>query len=164
MVKLSVSVQVEYAWGRFGGSYQGVETDFADFPFMQELGLSSYPYLGHFTRPEDIPSDYYGKLANSRQIPLMVTEGGWTSVTLDSIVSSPDVQRRYIVSQARILNACSASAVFQLTFTDIDLSGYTPAQQADLAVFSHLGLVDVNLVPKAALTAWDSLFAVRRSP
>jgi hypothetical protein len=164
VVKLSVSVQVEYAWGRFGGSYQGVETDFTEFPFMQELGLSSYPYLAHFTRPEDIPTDYYARLANGRTLPLMVTEGGWTSVTLDSIVSSPDLQRRYIVNQARILDACNASAVFQLTFTDIDLSGYTPAQQADLSVFAHLGLVDVNLVPKPALNAWDSVFAVRRTP
>ncbi|HTY58289.1 MAG TPA: hypothetical protein VMF59_05705 [Bacteroidota bacterium] len=68
------------------------------------------------------------------------------------------------MSQARVPDACSAIAVFQLTFTDIDGSGYTPAQQADLAVFAHLGLVDLNLVPKTALAARDSVFAVRWSP
>src|SRR5580765_721832 len=41
-VPLSVSVQVEVAWGKLGGApapYAGVDQDFADFPFVQELGL-----------------------------------------------------------------------------------------------------------------------------
>ncbi|MBK7258755.1 MAG: hypothetical protein IPI01_13355 [Ignavibacteriae bacterium] len=40
-----------------------VATDFADFPFIDELGLSSYPYLSGFTAPEQIPPDYYSRLA-----------------------------------------------------------------------------------------------------
>src|SRR5262252_9002200 len=45
-VQLSASVQVETAWGKFGNAgYQGIDTDFADFPFVQVLGLSSYPYF-----------------------------------------------------------------------------------------------------------------------
>jgi len=164
-VKLSVSVQVDQAWGRlFGGPYEGVETDFADFPFMQELGLSSYPYLAHFARPEDIPPDYYSRLLGGRMIHPMVTEGGWTSTTIDTIVSSPEEQRRYIAWQARLLDAASAIAVFQLTFTDIDLSTYPQQYQGPLLPFASLGLVDVNLAPKPSLGAWDSLYALPRSP
>ncbi|MBM2840497.1 MAG: hypothetical protein HW412_1025 [Bacteroidetes bacterium] len=91
-VKLSVSVQVDYAWGLFGGAYQGIATDFADFPFVQELGLSSYPYLAGFATPEEIPLNYYSRLIEMHPIPVMVTEGGWTSASLDSIISSQEEQ------------------------------------------------------------------------
>ncbi len=161
-VRLSVSVQVDYAWGRFGGGYQGVSADFTDFPFLQELGLSSYPYLAGFTEPEDIPGDYYTRLVQGHAVPVMITEGGWTSASLDSIVSSPDKQRRYIVRQGKLLDAVQAIAVFQLTFTDIDLSALALPPGSILPLFAHLGLVDVNLNSKPALGAWDSLFAVPR--
>src|SRR5947199_2739916 len=49
--RLYVSVQVETAWGRpatGGGTYQGIARDLADFPFVDAIGLSSYPYLGGF--------------------------------------------------------------------------------------------------------------------
>ena len=38
-----VSVQVDQAWGRLldNNTWQGVTTDFTDFPFMQAMGLSS---------------------------------------------------------------------------------------------------------------------------
>jgi hypothetical protein len=102
-VTLSVSVQVDYAWGRFGGNlFHGVNTDFIDFPLMDEFGLSSYPYLAGFDTPEEIPVDYYSRLVQRRAIPVMVTEGGWTSASLDSIISSQDEQRRYIIRQTRL--------------------------------------------------------------
>jgi len=54
--KLSVSVQVDYAWGHFDSSgYHGVDTDFVHFPFIEELGLSSYPYLARFSDPDSVP-------------------------------------------------------------------------------------------------------------
>jgi hypothetical protein len=76
---LLVSVQVETGWGMLNGSglYVGVETDFSDFPFMQVLGLSSYPYFG-YEQPEDIPDNYYSRLLNGRSTPAMVCEGGRT--------------------------------------------------------------------------------------
>src|SRR5205823_1143360 len=60
VLPLYVSVQVEAAWGRLGifaeqRPYVGVDQDFRDFPFMNVLGLSSYPYLGGFKTPEEIP-------------------------------------------------------------------------------------------------------------
>ncbi len=159
-VLLSVSVQVDVAWGRTsGGVYQGVATDLADFPFIQELGLSSYPYLAGFTNPEDIPLDYYSRLAAETGLPVMVTEGGWTSASLGNITSSPETQRRYIVRQSQLLDAAQAIAVFQLTFTDLDLVANPPPPGSILPLFAHLGLVDTILTPKPALSAWDSVFA-----
>lgn len=159
-VKLGVSVQVEYAWGRFdGGGYRGVEEDFADFPFVQELGLSSYPYLGGFAVPEDLPADYYARIPAGRTLPLAVTEGGWSSATLDSIVSSPEEQRRYIARQAALLDSARVAAVFQLTFTDLDLTAIPVPPGSILPLFAALGLVDAELNPKPALGAWDSTFA-----
>ncbi len=162
-VKLSVSVQVDYAWGRFsGGVFQGVATDFNDFPLIQELGLSSYPYLAGYAEPEQIPLNYYSRLVESRTVPVMVTEGGWSSATLDTIVSSLDEQRRYIAHQMKLLDAVKAQAVFQLTFTDLDLVAHPPPPGSIVPLFARCGLVDVNLNPKPALSAWDSVFAISR--
>lgn len=154
-VKLGVSVQVDWAWGRLGGSgvYEGIAQDFVDFPFVQELGLSSYPYFAYDT-PEEIPTDYYARLVEGHDIPVMVTEGGWSSVTLDARVSDEDEQRRYIIRQRDLLGQVDAVAVFQLTFTDLDVD---PA--SNLWYFARLGLVDADLNPKAALAPWDETFA-----
>ena len=160
VVKLSVSVQVDYAWGRSDGSgFHGVATDLADFPFLQELGLSSYGYLAGVAEPEELRLDYYSRLLGGRTLPVMVTEGGWTSTSLGGIVSSPDEQRPYIVRQMQILDAAQAIAVFQLTFTDLDLAAIAPPPGSNLPMFAHLGLVDVNLNPKPALAVWDEAFA-----
>ena len=158
-----VSVQVDVAWGRAGQNnvYQGVERDFADFPFIRALGLSSYPYFV-FAEPEEIPLDYYSRLPNGRSLPLMVVEGGWTSGTAGAIVSSPEEQARYLRRQARMLDSAKASAVFQLTFTDLDVASWNQPPGSILPLFAALGMVDVNLQPKPALAVWDSLFALRR--
>jgi hypothetical protein len=159
-VALSVSVQVEYAWGRLGGvgAFQGVGADILEFPFVQELGLSSYPYLGGFAQPEEVPPDYYSRLVEGLSLPVMVTEGGWPSLSVAGISSSPDEQRRYIARQVQLLDAAQAVGVFQLTFTDLDLSANPPAPGSVLPLFASLGLVDVNLNPKPSLGAWDQAF------
>jgi hypothetical protein len=163
VTKLSVSVQVDFAWGHFNGSgYAGVGTDFTDFPFVQELGLSSYPYLAGFSIPDTVPLNYYSRLIEGRTIPVAVTEGGWTSASLGGIVSSPEKQRQYIVRQMALLDSVHAIAVFQLTFTDLDLTANPPPPGSILPLFAHLGLVDVNLNPKPALSAWDGAFYRQR--
>jgi hypothetical protein len=163
-VRLGVSVQVDWAWGAgSNGNFQGVATDFADFPFVQELGLSSYPYLAGVKTPEDLPVEYYSRLVEGRSVPVMVTEGGWTSISLGGVVSSAEVQRRYIVRQMEILDRASAIAVFQLTFTDLDLAALSPPAGSVLPLFAYNGLVDANLQPKPALAAWDEAFGRPRS-
>jgi len=158
---LYVSVQVETAWGRLAGSgaYVGIDQDLRDFPFLGALGLSSYPYLGGFATPEAIPNEYYSRVRGTRALPLMVVEGGWTSASVPGLQSSLEVQARYVRRQAELLDAVDATAVFQLTFTDLDVSAYPQPPGSILPLFAALGMVDTQLRPKPALAAWDSVFA-----
>jgi hypothetical protein len=158
-VTLAASVQVETAWGKLTNtSYQGIDTDFADFPFIQQLGLSSYPYFVWPT-PETLPVDYYSRLLIGHPVPVAVVEGGWTSENFSTVASSPDTQRRYLERQAALLDGVNAQAWFQLTFTDIELHSLPAAQAAGLLPFSRLGVLDTVLAAKPALSAWDGIFA-----
>jgi hypothetical protein len=155
---LYVSVQADIAWGPPPSAYRGVETDFRDFPFIEALGISSYPYFV-YADPNQVPLDYYARLTNGRKLPVLVVEGGWTSGSAGTIQSSPATQARYLRRQERLLDSATAIAVFQLSYTDLDVSQYPAQQQASLGVFSQLGLVDTELRPKAALATYDSIFA-----
>ena len=157
---LFVSVQVETAWGRLGGgTYVGIAQDLADFPFVQAIGLSSYPYLGGFAQPEDVPLNYYSRIAQDAAKPVLVVEGGWSSVSFDTLVSSsPAEQARYIARQVQLLDSARAKAVFQLTFYDLDLSASPPPPGSILPLFAHVGLADSAFNPKPALAVWDAAF------
>jgi hypothetical protein len=157
---LMASVQVETAWGRLGAgaTYIGIEPDFADFPFIEVLGLSSYPYFG-WSEPEQMPSDYYRRLLAGRNLPVMVVEGGWPSAAAGSVLSSPEKQARYIARQPQLLDDVRASAWLQLLFADIDLAAVAPPVPANLPLFVSLGLANSDFVAKPALATWDSLFA-----
>ena len=162
---LLFSVQVETAWDRFSASpvYAGIERDFTDFAFAHMLGLSSYPYFG-FSRPEDIPDDYYTRPLNGRTLPVMVVEGGWTSAAAGTIQSSPDLQARYISRQAQLLDAVRARGFIQLVFADLDLTTFPQPYPANLPLFAHIGLTDSGFNAKPALAAWDALHARRLTP
>jgi hypothetical protein len=158
-LRLMITVQVEVASGRLpGGVGAGIAQDRADFPFLQALGLSSFPYLAGFNDPEEIPLDYYSRLAAGAPVPLYVIEGGWPSTS--ALGSSPDEQRRFVERHARLLDTAGAAAWFQLTFTDLDVAAFGPG----IAPFAFLGLVDTALQPKPALQAWDAEFARPRRP
>ncbi len=157
---LMVSVQVDYAWGRLGGGgFAGIERDRTDFPFMQALGLSSYPYLGGFASPEEIPLDYYARLVASSPLPTMVVEGGWTSASVPGVTSSPALQARYIRRQAQLADAAHLVGVFQISLTDFDVSSFPVPPGSILPLFAGLGLLDVNYHHKPALAVWDSVRA-----
>jgi len=160
--RLMVTVQVDVAWGRPPGNgvYVGVQRDRADFPFTQVLGLSSYPYLAGFTAPERIPHDYYARLAGDWPLPMMVTEGGWTSASVAGVTSSPDLQARYIRRQAQLADEAKLLGVFQITYTDLDLSSFPVPPGSILPLFTQLGLVDASYRPKPALAVWDSVLSV----
>ena len=160
---LFISVQVETAWGLLphAAGFVGIAQDLTDFPFLQALGLSSYPYAA-WPEPEQVPTDYYSRVAGQSHLPVMVVEGGWTSASVSTVVSSPEKQRRFFQRQAALLDAAQALFVFQLTFTDLDLAGFPPPLPPNLGFFASLGLVDADLHPKPALAVWDSLFALRR--
>jgi len=155
-VKLFTTVQVEVAWGRLvpDSSFAGIVQDRTDFAFEDALGLSSYPYLAGFADPDSLPSDYYTRLTLGAPIPLLKIEGGWSSTTVSSTVTSPDMQRRYIVREGQMLQDAGVLAWFQITFTDLDLTSFPPS----VAPFAYLGLVDVSLAAKPALAEWDAYF------
>jgi hypothetical protein len=156
---LFITVQVDVAWGRLIGDnrYTGIEQDFTDFPFTAMIGLSSYPYFG-WTDPSDLPDDYYSRLLNGRAMPVLVSEGGWSSTSFPGVASSPARQADYIRKQARMLDRVDAKGWVQLTFTDLDLPTFPSDVQQSLIPFASLGLVDADLQPKPALAVWDSLF------
>ena len=159
--RLYVSVQADEGWGRLAHNdvYQGVEQDFTDFPFMQALALSSYPYFV-YADPDDIPLDYYTRLANGRTLPVLVVEGGWTSGSVGAVQSSPDKQARYLRRQERLLDSAKAVAVFQLTYADLNLNAYPPQPPGSiLPLFAQLGVVDSQLRGKPALATYDSVFS-----
>lgn len=158
---LMVSVQVETAWGALQGGigFQGIAQDRTDFPFIEALGLSSYPYLGGFSQPDSIPLNYYSRLVQGSPLPVVVLEGGWPSIPAGPITSTPALQAAYIARHTRLLDSAQAAGYFQITFTDFDLSTFPPSTVAGLTPFAHLGLVDSILGPKPALASWDSVLA-----
>ena len=140
----------------------GIDQDLRDFPFVNLLGLSSYPYLGGFRDPNQIPLDYYVRVRGSRVLPMMVVEGGWPSASVrGAFSSSPEIQARYIARQSQLLDEANAIGVFQLSFTDLDLGSFPKPVPAILPLFAALGLVDAKLKPKLALNTWDKIFARR---
>jgi hypothetical protein len=131
---------------------------------VQELGISSYPSF-EFTKPTDIPINYYSRLVEGKTLPVFVSEGGWTSASITTtdytITSSADNQTDYINHHAHLLDEVKATAVFQLLFTDLDVASLPVDVPDNINYFSSLGLVDISMQPKDALTAWDDLFKNR---
>ncbi|MCC6652315.1 MAG: hypothetical protein IT348_14275 [Candidatus Eisenbacteria bacterium] len=163
--QLYATTQVETAWGRLGPpGYQGALTDAADFSFADVWGLSSYPALGGFAEPEDIPLDYYSRLGAEVARPVMVVEGGWASVPWGASAATPQQQARFYRRQAQLLDEARAIGVYNLTFADLALSAWPPPPSGTLVPFARLGLVDSALTAKPALAVWDSLFARTRTP
>ena len=160
-----ISVQVETAWGRLGnqsGPFLGIEQDFTDFPFMQAVGLSSYPYLA-WTSPSDLPADYYSRLRGARTLPMLVCEGGWASAPVPGFNSSAQTQASYIDRHATLLDSVSAVACVQLQFTDIELASVPAPVPANLPLFASLGLADAQFNAKPALARWDALHSRPRA-
>ncbi|MEO6211206.1 MAG: hypothetical protein ABIQ10_13905 [Gemmatimonadaceae bacterium] len=161
---LYVSAQVEVAWGRIGlggaTSFVGIDQDRTDFPFIDVLGLSSYPYLAGFADPSQVPADYFSRLAGTPPLRVLVTEGGWSSANIGVVHSSPALQAAWIDRAATLLDNAHALAWFQLQFTDINLVAFgLPADDPQVAPFARIGLVDTALTPKPALASWDGIFA-----
>lgn len=156
-----VSVQVETAWGRLPatGRFGGIAADRADFPFIEAIGLSSYPFLGGFAQPEDVPLDYYARLNTADPLPMLVVEGGWSSESVPGVTSSPERQARWIRRQMALADSARLAAVTQITFTDLDLSTFELPPNSILPLFAHLGLVDTAFRAKPALAEWNRVLA-----
>ena len=163
MPVLVSSVQVETAWGQMPGQdgvFKGIAKDLEDFAFCDCLGLSSYPYLAK-SKPEDLPDDWYSRVVAGANRSVMVTESGWSSANVIGLSSSPELQRRYMLRHAALLDGIGAVGMVQLVFADIDLASLAQPLPANLPVFAHLGLSDSDFNAKPALAAWDTLQARR---
>lgn len=162
---LSISVQADVAWGSLQGTFQynSIRQDHLDFPFMEEMGLSSYPYFG-YSDPADLPADYYSRIKEEVDLDVFVTEGGWASQVFigpngSEIAGNTTKQSDYIVKQADLLQAANATALFSLTFTDIDLDALPVGVEPSIQYFAYLGMVDKELKPKPAFEKWKEVFA-----
>ena len=165
-VRLFMSVQVEVAWNRLASpaplppTYGGIAQDLADFPFAQDVGLSSYPFLGGFSEPEQVPAEWYRAVALEAARPVLLVEGGWTSASVGGIASDPAKQARWWRRNFTLLERAAAVGCYQLTFTDLDLASFPPQPPGSvLPLFIHIGLVTVDLLPKPALDPWDDVYA-----
>lgn len=164
-VVLGVSVQADVAWGHLApGPYRGIEQDFVDFPFVQELGISAYPSLSGWGDPDSLPLTFVSRLVESHPgVRVHVSEGGWSTATVDTFVNTPEEQVRYVRRMAAILDRANARAWFQLTFTDLDLTSWPVPPGSILPLFASMGLVTDQYVPKPALAVWDSVHARTRT-
>lgn len=158
--KVYVSFQADYAWGRLAtkGEYKGCEEAFRAFPSMQALGISSYPYFG-WDEPSQVPEDYISRIRGSRKLPVIVDEGGWSSVSVGEFRGSPEKQAAWIKKLCSMMDGCDGAFLGQLTFTDLEIANIPGADKTLLPLFAHNGLVDKDLNPKKALAVWDAQFA-----
>ncbi len=164
---LMISVQVETAWAVLGGHgpYVGIAQDLVCFPFIQVLGLASYPYFG-YPQPADIPDDYFQRVTAGAAVPVMLCERGWASASIDTLVSSPAMQASYVREPAGLLDSVDATAAVQTLFTDIDLDSLSDPYPPLLPLFTTVGLMELSgdtFVAKPALTVWDSPWALQRA-
>ncbi len=159
-VIMGISIQADYAWGKASnGVYIGIAKDLTDFPFVQEIGISSYPYF-FLNSPTELPVNYYSKIIEGTNLKAFVSEGGWSSRTVpNSMPTTPQLQSDYIARQNTLLNNANATALFQLTFTDIDLTGLPAGTPANINQFAYIGMVDSVLSAKPALKSWSNLYA-----
>ncbi|MBZ0152818.1 MAG: hypothetical protein K8J09_14930 [Planctomycetes bacterium] len=154
-----VSVQVETAWGLLpAGPFVGITQDVADFPLVDAIGLSSYPYFA-FATPDDIPVDYYTRVAAATNKPILVSEGGWTSASVGSVTSTPQQQVRYLERQAELLDSVAATAWLHLLFADPDLATWPQPTPPTLPLFTSIGFTDSSFAPKPAFAVWRDLVA-----
>ena len=155
-----MSVQVETAGNSARNGVRGIDQDLRDFRSSRSSDCRHIPTSVDSRIRKDIPLDYYARVKGSRSLPVMVVEGGWPSASVRGVFSSSaEMQARYIARQSQLLDQANAIVVFQLSFADLDLGSFPKFYPTILPLFATLGLVDVNLRPKPALAAWDTIFA-----
>jgi hypothetical protein len=148
-VVLDVSVQVETAGQLAEAAPTGDRHRSGGFPGSSGDRGSSYPYLGGFTGPEEVPPTL---LASHH-----ANDGGGGRMGIGGRTRhvSPQKQARYIRRQMQLPEA--RALAFQLTFTDLD-PAYFP--RPILPLFATLGLV-ANLAPGWLFSVGQRLRAPR---
>jgi hypothetical protein len=125
--------------------------------------MSSYPYF--VFNGEPIPDDYYSPLVKRTEKPLAISEGGFSSRSFGSIVSSEKAQVNYLKAIDDQLGERLAFWVY-LILSDLDMDSLGDAMRVNgmseqdidtLRMFATIGLRESDGTPKPALEEWDRL-------
>ena len=130
---------------------------------LRFVGAAVVLFVPTFLMGATLPILVRGLTRHSAELGARISRLYWVN-TLGAVAGTPDMQARYIHRHAQILDQAEAAAVFQITFSDLDLSASPPPSGSILPLFAHLGLVDSALGPKPALAVWDSLLGLKRRP
>jgi hypothetical protein len=153
--KLYVSIQVETAWA---GCLRAVRRHRAGSQRLPVHGSDrpvELPLPRRIRGAESLPLDYYSRIRQGTALPVLVVEGGWASVSLDSIVSSPAEQARFFARQELLLDSARAQGVFQLTFYDLDTSNNPPPRDPFFLYSRISASPTARCIPSRA-RVWDS--------
>lgn len=166
-IRVFVSFQVEDAWQLFPFPPSLLDhfSLIADFD-IDALGLSSYPVFA-FNTPADIPGNYFARFAQATSLPLILVEGGWNSEDVPPLSSAtPQEQAAFFRRFEQLLDDVEAELWVMLFFADINVAafGLPPEQEAVLANFAFMGIVDQTLAPKPAFAVWERIFSRPHPP
>jgi hypothetical protein len=146
--------QLERFSGMQGGIFGGTNDaslaawDLVDrFPDADIIGFTTYPGLV-FSNPDDIPGDYYTRLADlAGGRPIAFTEMGWQAGgDFGPYSGTPDLQARFVER-------------FPELIADVDVAFYVWSFLFDQAVhelFSTMGLIGSDGTPRAAWEVWTA--------
>jgi len=153
-----VSFQYEQLLGRFGAE-AGLQLHEPHWllvemfePYQDAVAISSYPLVTlapqRFSEPSLVPSDYYSRITEHTNLPIVIAELGW----------SPDGQfNGSDENQAEFLRRFSEELTKGMDLLLVnyfflsDTSGFGP-------FFNTLGLIDREGRPKEAFDVWNSMW------
>lgn len=151
-----VFVVLQYEWligergGWFGRGSAEPQWDVIErFDFVDALGFTTYPSLV-FDDPSDLADDYYTRIADHTDLPVMFTEVGWTAEPLQVLPGSEDEQQRYVQRFGELTSGLDvAVAIWPFVFSDL----------IEHAAFQGTGLMRSDGTPRPAWDAWQQLRA-----
>jgi hypothetical protein len=122
-------------------------------PSMDLLAVSTYPGLA-FTDPDQIPQDYYAKLASYTDRPIAIAGMGYPSEPgIDGVNDGTEAQQAAFLRRALDdAEALAMALVVWFVGQDPTFTGEAP-----LELLQHVGLLRQDGAPKPAWLAWREI-------